>query len=398
MASVLRAAFGKVNITPEETAPLQGYDPELYVADPETGILDDLYARIAMLDDGRCRTVIVSVDCGLTNEDFVAVPDPGERKWIYRGFVNTFPPGTRRSWAEAAGTGEACISVHATHTHSAPAHFPKKYTARIQAEIAELAKRLVPVTVSIGTGSSGLAVARRPYLKANEDIPIDKSLHVVLFRTMQGEALGSFVNYAVHPTVLWNPPNRVSAEMVGLAMEKLEREQGNGFISLFIQGFQGDVGPRVCGPTSGSGEDTYPLVQQNAQQLYTDIAAAMQHLREIREVPLAAKQATVALPARETYHRPEIDVTLMGIRIGDIALLAVSGEIFNGYVGQLRPASQFPYTLFSACANGYAGYLPTYEAFYDGLGGYEMSTTPFTDQACDRFVSACAEVLQQLRQ
>jgi hypothetical protein len=101
----IKAAFGKVRMTPEESAPLQGYNPDINIADPDKDILDDLYARIAILDDGVCRSIIVSLDACLTNEELVKVPleggvDPN------REFVATLPLGTRLSWANAQGGAE----------------------------------------------------------------------------------------------------------------------------------------------------------------------------------------------------------------------------------------------------------------------------------------------------
>jgi hypothetical protein len=52
--------------------------------------------------------------------------------------------------------------------------------------------------------------------------------------------------------------------------------------------------------------------------------------------------------------------------------------------------------LFSSLGNGYTGYLPTLEAFRDGLGGYEMKTTPFTESACEPFTLGSIELLEKL--
>lgn len=49
--------------------------------------------------------------------------DPSGRSGPCREFINTFPAGARKRWANAAGTTEANISVNATHTHSAPAAY-----------------------------------------------------------------------------------------------------------------------------------------------------------------------------------------------------------------------------------------------------------------------------------
>jgi len=131
MGSQLLAAVGKVLMTPEEQVGLQGFDPSIHIANPSTDILDDLYARILILDDGHRRSVIISVDCCLANEETVKVPSPSDAS-KYREFTATFPSGTRKNWASAAGTDENSAVILATHTHSAPAHFSEKYMKRIE--------------------------------------------------------------------------------------------------------------------------------------------------------------------------------------------------------------------------------------------------------------------------
>lgn len=67
----LKAALGKINITPEERVSLQGYDPESNIADPKKDILDPLFAKVLILDDGRTRNILVSVNSCITNEESV---------------------------------------------------------------------------------------------------------------------------------------------------------------------------------------------------------------------------------------------------------------------------------------------------------------------------------------
>jgi hypothetical protein len=61
---------------------LRGYDAAKYVADPATDTLDDLFARVVMLDDGECRSVIVRIDCCLINESLQISPHPNKQKWV----------------------------------------------------------------------------------------------------------------------------------------------------------------------------------------------------------------------------------------------------------------------------------------------------------------------------
>lgn len=395
MESMLLAAFGKVKITPEEHAPLQGYDPCVHIADPAADVLDDLYAKIVVLDDGSIRKLIVVIDCCLTNEVPFLATDPSGRGGSYRLLANTFSEGTRHEWGEAAGVDEASVSVHATHTHSAPAYFSNKYTSRITAMIKETVGKLRPVRVKAATGNWSVSVNRRPHLRHNDSLPVDRTFHMIVFETMQGEPVGALVNGAVHPTLLMNPFKRVSAEFVGLAMNELEERFGNDFISLFIQGFAGDVGP--AGHDRKETFDTYPLVKEMAHRMYNDIAECISGLTPIAFWPLLSLEKSIKLPTRKGYYTPYLDITIHGLRIGDAALISASGEIFNGYTGLVRQQSPFPYTLLAGCANGYCGYLPASESFQDGLGGYEMNTTPYSEDACAIFADEAAQLVRSLQ-
>jgi hypothetical protein len=397
MSGILRAAFGKVVITPEEIAPLQGYDPEKFIANPDTDILHPLFARIMLLENEQCRSVVISVDCCKIGEELERVPSLKDGSWRYREFDPAFPQGTMQSWAQAAEIAEHQITVHATHTHSGPVHFSEKYTSRIEREIIELRDRLVPVKLEIGKGECNISANRRPNLSPNFDIAINKTFHVLLFKAMDGTPLGSVVNCAVHPTMLKNPRNRVSGDFVGLAMSQLEEHYGESFVSLFIQGFSADICPHFKGrPTKRETADTLPLVQQAGHQLFLDISDALRSTREVPVYPLAAAQTTVALPSRKEFYETDIPMTLKALQIGEVVVLSVSGEIFNGYIDKIGRQSPFPYTLFSGLANGYKGYLPTREAYLDELGGYEINTTPFVHQADDVFVEAAVHFLRRL--
>ncbi|MBP1996829.1 hypothetical protein [Paenibacillus eucommiae] len=391
----LQAAFRKVKITPEEPAPLQGYDPNVYVAYPEKDIMDDLFARVLVLDDGDKRHVLVSVDCCLTNEVTFQAADPSGELWKYRHFLQTFPEGTREKWGKTAGAAESAVSVHATHTHSAPEHFSEKYTLRIDRAIQEAVDDLQPVRIRAASGDCGISVNRRPNLQHNDRLPIDKALNVIVFETYDGKSLGGIVNCAVHPTLLMNPLNRVSTEFVGLAMNEWEDEVGAGFVSLFIQGFLGDVGPVDHYRTETY--DTYPWVKEMGHELFQAITKITGNLQGIAELPLISLEKKVSLPTKHGYFKPFIDVTLHGVRMGEVVIFSASAEVFNGYVGLIEPHSPAAFTLFSGVANGYCGYLPTPEAFGDELGGYEMNTTPYKLESCDLFIQSAVELAQGLR-
>ncbi|MFD0713165.1 hypothetical protein [Paenibacillus sp. GCM10027626] len=394
MPETLRAAFGKVNITPEEYAPLQGYDVTTNIANPTQDILDELYAKIVILDDGAERNVIISVDCCLVNEEPFLPIKPFVEEVAFNYLAATFPEGTKRLWGEAAGVTADKVTTHATHTHTAPAYIGQKYTSRIAAEIKKMTSRLQPATVKVASGECAVSVNRRPNLRHNDDLAIDRSLHVLLFESANGEPLGALVNCAVHPTLLTHTSSRVSAEFVGLAMSGLEKRFGGEFVATFIQGFSGDVGPinQFWAETT----DTYPKVVKMGQALCENIIDLLPQAQTVAGAPIRSAQKKVALPTNERYYQPSLEATMHALMIGDILLFATSLETFNGYAGQIRTHSPARFTLAAGVSNGYDGYLPTLEAFGEGLRGYEIETTPYSEEACERFISESAMFIQSL--
>lgn len=393
--SRLRAAFRKVNITPEETVPLQGYDPNTHIADPRYAVLDDLFARVAVLDDGAGRRhVVVGVDCCLVNEAPFQASDPGGNPLLYRHFLGTLPPGTREEWGSAAGADRTAVTVHATHTHCAPEHIGATYTSRVTAAIADATRSLTAVQVRAAVGETALAVNRRPHLRHNEALAVNRQLAVVAFEDMRGKPLGALVNGAFHPTLLL-PANRISAEYVGLAMSRWEETADAGFVALFVQGFSGDVGP-YGHYRNEPVADTYPWVKRRGKELYDEAAALYARAAPVPALPLRSLERTVWLPTKAGYFRPYVESSLQGLRIGDVAVLSTSSETFSGYADLLGPSSPFAVNLWGGVSNGYTGYLPTPGAFADGLGGYEMNTTPYTPAACDAFLSEARHMLRFL--
>jgi len=331
-----------------------------------------------LLESGSRRTVIVSVDCCLTNEQSVLVPDPQGKEGYCREFIPTFSEGTRSRWANAAGTDSEGIAVCATHTHTAPASYSEKYTDRIERLIEELGKKLMPVKFSVAQGQSDISAFRRPTLRADRSVPVNQELTVLSIETVNGDPIGAVVNYAVHPTGLRNPANRISGDIVGLAMSDLEKRYGNDFTAMFLQGFSGDVCP-VYGD-NGPTEDTYADVLKGSLHFSSDIQNAIEHKVPVSISSFQSLTRQVSFPTRKRFVVPEMKVTLFGLNLGDVLMVTVSGEVFNDYIAFVERESPARYNLLAGVSNGYSGYLPTYKAFHDGLGGYEMNTTPYTDE------------------
>jgi len=392
--NMIKASFGKVNISPEEIVSLQGYHPDKTFANPETDLMDELYARIVILESASIRTVIISIDSCLSNEQLFTVFKADGSYQSYTSFRPTFAEGTYLEWAKAAGVEEEFLSVHATHTHTAPETLNPGLTKKITDKISELAANLIPVKVFSAQGECSISVNRRPLLQHNDTLPIDRSLHMIWFESEDGIPLGSMINCAVHPTQLLNPYSRISSEMVGLAMGAWEQRIGGQFVSLFLQGFSGDVGPR--GHYRTETEDTYPRVLRMSEELLEDIVKTSAEKRQLMDESLQVLERTILLPARETYISREIPILLKAMKVSEVIVLSSSSEVFNGYVDEIGSAFPELQIVFCGIANGYTGYLPTVSAFKDDLGGYEMFASPYSPEAAPLFINACVELIGSL--
>ncbi len=115
-------------------------------------------------------------------------------------------------------------------------------------------------------------------------------------------------------------------------------------------------------------------------------------VQQVRDANARATQAGMAADrARLVFGKTSIPWPLQVIRIGDAALVSVAGEPFSEIGLRIKAESPFPYTLVSGYSNGGFGYIPTREAFPHG--GYEVETTPLSEEAADVLVSAALAAL-----
>jgi hypothetical protein len=122
--SPLRVGAARVDLTP---AP--GELPK-----NSRGVLDRLYARAIVLEDGRSTAALISVDAG-------AVPDA-----IWQAV-------TKQLQSEF-GIPSANVLLTATHTHSAGGQRGPDYAGRIVESVRLARQTLTPARVGYGTGAS----------------------------------------------------------------------------------------------------------------------------------------------------------------------------------------------------------------------------------------------------
>jgi hypothetical protein len=436
LAGGLRLGTAAVKITPPLGIPLAGY----YSPRGSDGVLEDLYAKVAVLDDGQTRVALVVCD-------LITVPRHTvieARRLIER---QTQLPGSH-------------VMISATHTHTGPVltresardeldsggnDLVKKYTAELPAKIAqgvaEACQRLVPVRASCARGHEDrLAFTRRFWMKdgtvgwnpgkhnpntIRPISPIDPEIGVVYFETTDAKPALTYVNYAMHADTTGGL--KFWPDFPGVLARRLGEVKGAEMLTIFANGTCGNLNhvnvqwsDRQHGPEEAIRLGT--ILAGDVLKTYMDLQPAadttLQVRSEVVSLPLApvteqeiaaakeivkrgpqAKfleqvQAYKALDVAARKGQPwEAEVQVMSLG-RDLAWVALSGEVFVELGLSIKAASPFQQTHVVELANGSFGYIPNRSAYAEG--NYEVVSARCAEGSGEMLVTAAIRMLAEL--
>jgi Neutral/alkaline non-lysosomal ceramidase, N-terminal len=116
---------------------------------------------------------------------------------------------------------------------------------------------------------------------------------------------------------------------------------------------------------------------------------------EIEAATFAVKRANMTLSRVQTYGgRRTFPVELHLLRIGPVVLAGIEGEPFAEIGQQIKAGSPWSSTWFGGYTGGWAGYIPTPDAYLQG--GYEVDTSPFAPEAAGKVVTETLAALEEL--
>jgi len=390
-AGPLRVGAAKVDVTPS-----QGELPK-----NSFGVLDHLYARAIVIDNGGSSAALITVDAG-------GVPTP-----IWEAV-------TRQVEAELK-IPVANVLLTATHTHSAGGQRGPDYAQKIVESVRLAKQRLAPARVGYGTGVSFINVNRqivdpktgRWWEGANYDGPSDKTVAVLKFETVAGEPIAVYYNYAVH-AVIAGQLDQVSGDIPGAASRYVEESFDDKIVAVWSSGAAGDQNPIYfqqtydlreirtkeyatrgvdisnAMPPGGEGLDRKnPSVARLMNQQRQMVSSMGQFLGEevlhvmrgIERMDTAASVhgsfTTISCPGRERTNQgragfegtykdgPPVEIRLGLLRLGEVMIGAVNAEVFNPIAQRLKQESPYKATMMATLTNGSArsGYIPDDESF-----------------------------------
>jgi neutral ceramidase len=400
-AAAFRAAAVKVDITPQNSQWLMGYQ-----ARKSTGVHDKIYHRVLAMESGAIPFVLVASDLCLFS--------PG------------FYDEVAREVEREAGFGRTQFWWTVTHTHAAPEVGPpgmykallgrsdhewdRDYAALVKDTLIRAVKeargKLEPARIAFGEGIAMANINRRARdvdgtisLGLNPDGPVDRQIGLMRLERPDGSLIALVANYAMHGTVMSGQNLQISGDGPGTVTAYLEQKLDAPV--LYVNGAAGNIAPIY----SVYADSRSGHLSQFRVLLGDRILAALRAMEPgTADVTISSNEKLVDTPRKEgliwpeelsSYSaeagRPMVRLPVRFLRINDTVIWAAGVELFCEIALAARRESPFAHTFYFGYTNGWFGYLPTAAAFAEG--GYEPRTSPFTPQAeADLLKSVIAQV------
>ena len=388
-------------ITPKVGTNLYGYRPNL----ASTSVNDELTATAFYFKQGECEALIVSLTLCIIPDNIAEL--------LLSAIENNFKISRN-----------ACI-VHTIHTHSGPtlggmhgwgdadeAYIEEILYPNVLAAVGEAMESPKPVTMGIAFGDSLVGVNRRELTVENQVKlgqnpwgPFNPKMTVLSFKGEDGVSVANLIHYGAHATAA-GANTEISRDWPGVMIDTLETETGA--LTAFINGPEGDVGPRLTnGKTTGVGDISYAMrhgavAGADAVRIYKamgiyhtprlSVRTARVSIPLQKRIPLAtaleayeefkgeainhrAKLASNYKSIIESYENgfEELDSTSFSqtiIKLGDVAIVSFPHELFSEIGMRIDAASAIPHVLSLSNANGCGGYFATESELC--RGGYEI--------------------------
>jgi hypothetical protein len=387
-AAEFRAATVKIDITPTSPEWLLGYG-----ARQSTGVLDKIYHRIVLLDDGQTQFALVSSDiCLVSPVEYEKVAALLEKATGIKPVNFWWSMTHTHSAPEVGPPGLAVAFLGDRYTHKIDPTYTEKVEKALLDGVAEARKKLAPARLGIAWGVAYANINRRArdvegeaFLGLNPDGPSDRRLGLIRLDKTDGTPIALIANYPIHGTVLGGKNLLISGDAPGVVSEYVEQKVGAPL--LFINGAAGDQAPIY----STQNDHKSGHLSQFRVLLGDRILATNKELKTtVTTVKLTTAAAVVETPRRPGLTFPEelkayapgnnVNLPVRYLKINkDIAIWSAPIELFCEVAIEIRAKSKVKNTLYFGYTNGWLGYLLTPKEL--PFGGYEPRVSPYTAQA-----------------
>ncbi|HBL77163.1 MAG: hypothetical protein A2W90_18665 [Bacteroidetes bacterium GWF2_42_66] len=376
----LQAGAAKILITPRTPIPMSGYGGR---KDPFKGVHDDIFARAVVVSDGVNKAAIISAEV--------------------IGFSHSFWEDCTNLISKETGIPREYILLSAVHNHGGPVlnvynegespavlAYIKETKSKLVEVTATAVKNLAPTTIGAGKGECKMNINRRANdgkggisLGMNPYGPCDHEVGVIRINDASGKLISVMVNWPCHGVVLGPRNYLITGDWPGAAATYLEKTLGEDVITPLIIGASGDINPLYGPHIDFEVTNSYAFGKDAiGEDLGKEAIRVANNIRTNGKGKISAIQRVIYLPPKEwdgKTRQPEsmkndsLKVRLSAIKIGNIVLTGVSGEVFNEISVKMRAQSPYTNTFMVTHCNGSSGYLVTDDSY--AIGGYEPRST-----------------------
>ncbi|MBX2844034.1 MAG: neutral/alkaline non-lysosomal ceramidase N-terminal domain-containing protein [Flammeovirgaceae bacterium] len=368
--TILKAGWGKVNITPEFPVKLAGYGPR----GPHAAVHDSLFSRTIVFQNSQTKLAIVSVD------------------------LIMFPPVVKKKMLvelQILGYSPEMVLFSATHTHNGFGCWENSFGGQAilggfeDEVVAHLVSKIV---ASIELAESNLKLVQTGFFKVDgkkyvanrlddENGKVDPWIRNIVIKKENG-ATALFTTYAAHATVLNQKIWDLSRDYPGALVDSLEKTNEIDF-ALFSAG---NVGSHRLHGFSGI---DYDKISKSARTLHKLILNGIATAEYSNNASLAGKRIDLILPPSQLRIEQDYKIRdwafsgIMGELTGDISICQVGDHLIMGmpcdFSGELLQNAQLDSlaelkgkNLITTSFNGeYIGYI-TDDCHYETVAKEEV--------------------------
>ncbi len=352
----LLAGWSVANITPKKPIKMAGYGPR----GPYTGVMDSLYSRAVVFNNGSMEAVMITVDLLLF---------PGEVKNRVQDSLATF------------GFALDAIYLNATHTHSGFGNWEKSRAGQLifgqfdEANMDFLVQQIVSGVVAARSNTSPVKIGFKK-IDANKWVANrlagtegtkDPFLRVISMKKENGE-LGVIVSFAGHPVNLDADAWALSRDYPGILVDDLEKES-NIVFSMFCAGMVGSHSinsnlPKGPERITSVGKSLAEIVKKGLNSMDYQTSSSMGTLDVKIDLPPSQLRISDGWHIRDWVFQGlmgPLQANIKMLEIGDILMIGMpcdySGELsINNHLD--RFAAKHGKELFITSFNGnYVGYI-----------------------------------------
>lgn len=320
---------------------------------PANGVHDDVWSRVMVIDDGKTRIAMVSLDLiGFMHDDVVDIRKmlPAELNIDYTLIASTHTHENEDMmgiWGENEWT---------TGVNPESLKYVKSQTV---AAITEAVKNMRPANLIFAEDLSGedgkfIKDTRKPIVKAT-------GIHLMqVVDAENGTTLGTIINWANHPETLWSKNLLISSDFPHFVREALEKGvyngdklmyQGLGGVTVYFSGAIGGLmAPHPSLPMPHPFKDTLLAKPSFAKAKLIGDQIAILSLNALKKAGDTIKKSNISLhmktlnvPLENTMFKVAGGISLIkrglpelfktrtevgAIKIGSAMFLSIPGEMY----------------------------------------------------------------------